>query len=132
MQKGNHLDVKTTIEEVDELISKLKLAKSLADELTSQRITSGTVNANKINLVVDGQTIASFMNSNYDEKFQESIFNRWFRFESLKDAKKFKKNNFSSNYRMEIVAFPSRETRKQIFGILFFEITQSNFICKSV
>ena len=33
MQKGNHLDVKTTITEVDELISKLKLAKSLADEL---------------------------------------------------------------------------------------------------
>lgn len=106
-------------EEYVKRCSDVKEANSLADELTPQRITDGTVNANKINLVVDGQTIASFMNSNYDEKFQESIFNRWFRFESLKDAKKFKKNNFSSNYRMEIVAFPSRETRKQIFGILF-------------
>ncbi|WP_157776707.1 hypothetical protein [Latilactobacillus curvatus] len=48
MQKGNHLDVKTTIAEVDELISKLKLANSLADELAKKNIDTKQVKISKV------------------------------------------------------------------------------------
>lgn len=48
MQKGNHLDVKTTIAEVDELISKLKLANSLADELAKKNIDNKQVKISKV------------------------------------------------------------------------------------
>lgn len=105
--------------------SDMKEANSLADELTPRRIISRMISTDEINSTVNGNSVSiTLVSSNQSESFNESIFNRYFKFEKLKNAKKFKKNNSSPNYQMEIVALPSQETQKQIFGILFLRNNQ--------